>query len=235
MTNGADNAMRTETFDWQNEDNSTCDLPDQRNGILGAVSVLIEDRHYTCGGEYPYTDKCFNSITGKNAPFDLLHKRSFASSVSTNDTVFVFGGSNGSNELASYETISVDKAQSEGVLPFTWVAGCSTLTNSTVVMLAGGLQDGTLTSKTWLFNFKTEEWTQGPSMIKERLDFGCGFIKSIQSVVVFGGLPSTASTEIVQFPGGSFKQGNRYCLFELKRVSILFFLQLMICPLNLME
>ena len=237
-----DNATRTETFNWQNEDNYTCDLPDQPNGIGGAVPVLIENIEYICGGGYPSTAHCFNLITADTAPFNLLHKRVGASSVTANDKVFVFGGWNGiERDMASYETISVDNAQSEGVLPFTWSNGCSTLINSTTILLAGGRQHMTIKSeKTWLFNFETEEWTQGPSMIEGRNAFGCGLIKSINSVAAFGGYPSIGRTEIVKtselvkLPGGIFKKGNHQRLFDYK-VLILLFLQLMICPLNFME
>ena len=127
--------------------------------------------------------------------------------MTTNDTVFVFGGWNGLDDLSSYETISVDYAQSEGILPFTWVGGCSTLINSTTIFLAGEWQDGTIAEETWFFNLRTKEWTQGPSMIEERRYFGCGFIKSINSVAAFGGYPYKGKTEIVKLPGGSFKKG----------------------------
>ena len=210
----SDDAMRTETFKWQNKDNSICHIPDYPIAINGAVTVLFEEDKYVCGGFgrlTGFTAKCFNLITGENAPFNLLHKRAGASSVSTNDKVFVFGGWNGSNDLASYETISVDHAQSEGVLPFTWKYGCSTLINSTTIFLAGGHQNDATTANTWFFNLKTEEWTKGPSMIEGRSSLGCGLIKSINGVAVFGGYPNTATTEVVKLPGGSFKKGNRQC------------------------
>ena len=80
--------------------------------------------------------------------------------------------------------------------------------------MAGGWQDDeTETSKTWFFNFRTKEWTQGPSMIEERSSFGCGLIKSINSVAAIGGRPYTATTEIVKLPGGSFKKGKASMLF----------------------
>ena len=127
--------------------------------------------------------------------------------MTTDTEVFVFGGSTKSGFLDSYETIGVDYVQSEGVLPFRWAYGCSTLIDNTTILLAGGFKDGTfITEKTWLLNFKTEEWTQGPSMNIERREFGCGLIKSIDSFAAFGGFSVT--TEIVKLPGGSFKLGN---------------------------
>ena len=206
-------ARRTETFKWPNDDNFTCDLPDHPVEINGAVPVILEENYYSCGG-FPETAQCFNILTGDEAPFNLLHKRAGASSVTTNDTVFVLGGWTRSNDLASYETISTDFVQTEGVLPFTWSNGGSTLINSTTILLAGGRQDGTRTAKTWFFNFETEEWTQGPSMIEERYSFGCGLIKSINSVAAFGGRPYTATTELVKLPGGSFEKGKNQCLFD---------------------
>ena len=198
----------TEIFKWQNEDNSTCHLPDYPVAIKGAVTVMIGDKEYICGG-YPWTTQCFSFI-GDEAPFNLLHNKAGSSSVTINSTAFVFGG----NDQDSYETISVDFAQSEGVLPFTLNSGCATLINITTMLLAGGDQDGTTQSKTWLYNFQTEEWTQGPSMIENRVAFGCGYIESINSVAAFGGYePPKATTEILKLPGGSFKQGNCRCLF----------------------
>ena len=199
-------ARKTEVFKWQNEENSICDLPDVPIEIEGAVTVTISDTQYVCGGGYPESAQCFNLITGDKAPFNLLHKRFGASSVATNNKVYVFGGRNGTNILASYETINVNHAQSEGVLPFTFKSGCATLVNSTNILLAGGWQDGSIAAMTWLFNFEKEEWTKGPSMIEGRINFGCGLIKSINSVAVFGG--HLATTEIVKLPGGSFKNGN---------------------------
>ena len=213
-----DDARRTETFKWPHEDDSTCDLPDYPIDIYGAVPVVFEENYYGCGG-YPYTTQCFNILTGDEAPFNLLHKRAGASSVTTNDTVFVFGGFDESNDLASYETISTDYVQTEGVLPFTRSNGCSTLINSTTMFLAGGYQDAsypdeTKTAKTWFFNFRNKEWTQGPSMIQERVNFGCGLIKSTNSVAAFGGYPPTATAELVNLPGGNFMKGNNQCLFD---------------------
>ena len=208
-----DDARRTETFRWPNDDDSTCDLPDYPMEIEGAVPVILEENYFACGG-YPWTAQCFDTLTGDEAPFNLLHKRYGASSVTTNDTVFVFGGWNESNFLSSYETISTDFVQTEGVLPFTWYLGCSTLINSTTILLAGGDQNRMTTVKTWFFNFETEEWTQGPSMIQERYSFGCGLIKSINSVAAFGGRPYTATTELVKLPGGSFEKGKNQCLFD---------------------
>ena len=77
--------MRTETFNWQSEDNSTCDLPD--HPINAAVTVSIKENKYICGGGYPYTAQCFDILNGKEAPFNLLHERAYASSVTTKDTV----------------------------------------------------------------------------------------------------------------------------------------------------
>ena len=209
-----DVARRTETFKWPNEDNSTCELPNYPIDNYGAVPIIIQENYYGCGGGYyPLTAQCFNLISGDEAPFNLLHKRWFASSVTTpNGTVFVFGGYDGS-PLATYETISTEYVQTEGVLPFTWHKGCSTLINSTTILLAGGQHDGTTTANTWFFNFETEEWTQGPSMIEERYRFGCGLIKSINSFAAFGGY-YTATTEIVNLPGGSFQKGKNQCLFD---------------------
>ena len=184
---------------------------------------MINDTEYVCGGKEPITAQCFNLITGKNAPISLLHKRVFASSVTTNVTNFVFGGTDGSGALATYETISVDHAQSEGVLPFTWQKGCSTLINSTTILLAGGIQNETENNKgrtgnTWFFNLRTKESTQGPTMIQDRYWFGCGYISGINSVAVFGGgQPPMATTEIVKLPGGSFKKGIHQRLFDYER------------------
>ena len=181
---------------------------------------MIRDEQYLCqGGTNP--THCVNLLTGNSEFLGLfLLKGSFASTVTTNNEVFVFGRD------GSYETITltidlaqndldwlVDRAEArpEGVVPFSWHSGCSTLINSTTILLAGGIQNGTITSKTWLFNFKTEEWTQGPNMIEERTNLGCGLIKSINSVAAFG---STRITEIVKLPGGSFKQGNCQYLFD---------------------
>ena len=205
--------MRTEAFKWGTEDNSTCYLPDYPIDISGAVPVILQESYYGCGG-YPYTAQCFNIQTGDEAAFNLLHERAYASSVTTSDKTFIFGG-NDPYDLASYETISVDHTQSEGVLPFTWAFGCATLINSTTILLAGGWQNSTTKANTWFFNWRTEEWTPGPNMIEEREDFGCGLIKSIDSVAAFGGgsLTSTA-TEIVKLPGGSFQKGNHQRLFD---------------------
>ena len=214
----------TEIIKWQNEDNSTCELPDYPIGIYGAVPVILEENNYACGGGFPETAQCVNLITGKNATFNLRHKRVFASSVTTNSQTFVFGGKDNGNDLKSYEIIDTDYVQSEGEMPFSWSSGCSTLINSTTILLAGGRQNGTRWApqryrETWFFNWRTEEWTQGPSMIKERQDFGCGLIKSINSVAAFGSFdmivsPKPGTTEIVKLPGGSFKHGIRQCLFD---------------------
>ena len=182
-----------------------CNLPDYPIEVQGAVSGMFHNNQYVCGGNFPYTPQCFNPLTGEEAPFNLLHDRGFASSVTIKNEFYIFGGGGESTNLDSYEVISKENGQSEGQIPFLFASGCAVAINSTTVMLIGGVENIEISTKTWLFNIQEKEWTQGPSMNEERFLSGCGFMEGTQNIAVFGGFPGTATAEILKLPGGRFK------------------------------
>jgi hypothetical protein len=53
-------------------------------------------------------------------------------------------------------------------LPVTIYYHCSVLLNSSTVLLIGGLQSGSYSTKTYLFNTGNNGWTEGPSLIAPR-------------------------------------------------------------------
>ena len=78
-------------------------------------------------------------------------------------------------------------------------------------MLMGGRQDGYDRAFTWFLNTETEEWTPGPNMIEKRRRFGCGLIKEINAVAVFGGSYNEGSAEILKTPAGQFEYSDFNC------------------------
>ena len=110
-------AKKIEAFKWE-EQETMCNLPDYPIEVQGAVSGMFHNNQYVCGGNFPYTPQCFNPLTGQEAPFNLLHDRGFASSVTIKDEFYIFGGGGESTNLDSYEVISKENGQSEGQIPF---------------------------------------------------------------------------------------------------------------------
>ena len=82
----------TEIFNWEGQD-EICYLPDYPIGISAAVGGVANNIEYICGGSNSQvTNQCFDVISGKEAPFSLLQERWFASSVSIDNRIYVFGG-----------------------------------------------------------------------------------------------------------------------------------------------
>ena len=203
-------------MDLVNEEN-VCSLPEYPISTYGAVAGVLGNMEIVCGGGYDFTNKCFNVITGKEAPFTLQKARFAASAVTIKDKFIVFGGQDEREyNLYSYEIIT-EQSQTQKSMPFTWFAGCSIAINETTVMLMGGTQNAATTdSKTWFLNLLSEEWIQGPTMNEARLGFGCGLFETIDSIAVFGGEPDKASTELLNVQDGEFRESKKVLIFLFK-------------------
>lgn len=174
-------------FNLHSEEN--CSLPDFPIETYGAVAGRIRGQEVVCGGSL--TDQCFNILSGEDTSIRLVKSRRYASSVTTDDKLFIFGGY---AALDSYEVIS-EEDHIQKSMPFEWSFACSVLINDTTILLIGGPPPGH--SESWYFHFEADEWIQGPKMNQERYKHGCGFFKALKSVAVFGGVPYTDTAEIL--------------------------------------
>ena len=82
---------KTEVLNWEGQD-EICYLPDYPIGISAAVGGVANNIEYICGGSNSQvTNQCFDVISGKEAPFSLLQGRHYASAVSIDNRIYVFG------------------------------------------------------------------------------------------------------------------------------------------------
>ena len=184
----------TEIFDLVNE-NESCFAPDFPMELYGAVGGFVGGQDIICGGGDPPINKCFDITNGKEVSFSLKKARRDAISVNLEENFFVFGGRDEKNDqVDSFEIFSKD-FHIEKNLPFSWELGCAVSLSQASILLIGGYQNGVRETKTWIFNFGTEVWTQGPEMKIARQEFGCGKVKNF--VAVLGGFPYTSTTELL--------------------------------------
>lgn len=181
-------------------------MPNFPVDTYGGVTGKVRGEDYICGG-MPYSTRCFNINTGQES-FSLLHKRYYAASVNINDKLYIFGGVDTSGlAVGSFEIIS-DDFHTQKNMPLRWGWGCANHVDENTVMISGGYQNGVRESKTWLFDVNSEQWRQGPKMNIPRDLHGCGLVKSINRVAVFGGYTDKPSTELLNVNNGQSTYGK---------------------------
>jgi hypothetical protein len=136
--------------------------------LLGSIGGLgFQDKPLICGGRHANwsgSNKCFSLKGNEWIEASSLNTETFYAAVSpspypSNDQkLFVTGGRN-------TNTVKVLTDQGWKTLPQSLPAKvtghCSVLVNSTTVMVIGGSQNNSISSKTYSFNTETEIWTAG--------------------------------------------------------------------------
>ena len=76
---------------------------------------------------------------------------------------------------------------------------CAVPLNNGGVMVVGGIQDGTLSNKTYIFSADLEFWYEGPELNVPRSGASCGVVNS-EEIIVAGGYNNDghlSSTEVI--------------------------------------
>ena len=179
-----------------------------------------------CGG-YDESDNSVSSCyfineTLSSPVVNLKIGRISASSISTDENLYLFGGWSGSN-LDSIERINPKKRTSEILssrLPFTLSYSCMVSFDDTVMIL-GGFQDGSRSSKTWKSTISSQfkDWVKGPDLLEKRSSHACGIFKQSNKILLVGGynpkdlFSALKSTEILDNGSSSFKPGKFFNIF----------------------
>jgi len=85
-------------------------------------------------------------------------------SIDSTETLILGGYGKNGTHLKSSEVISANGASKGIDLPVSMVGHCSMKLSESIVLLGGGFQDGSISSKMYYLDLKTMEFTPGPSM-----------------------------------------------------------------------
>ena len=157
--------------------------PDFPVGVAGASGGLIGDIVMICGGtdQFSYFDECY-SLTPQKATL-VTHmsvgRRSAASIILNDNTLWVTGGHNGSY-LASTEIVKVDGTMPGPVLPMAIVGHAMVAINTTFSMVIGGNHENyeniDSISSTFYYDHIECEWINGPSLMQSRKYHAAGIV-----------------------------------------------------------
>ena len=201
---------KTEVLDIFNENSICQDLPDFPTQLNWASAGILQNEEIVCGGYDlgsgpSFQSSCHYIKNGTQTPFSLKEGKYRASSVSFQNQILILGGLTLSSLTGtkSVEFINGTESIKKEILPFSWYDGCAVKMDENNIMLLGGQQDDQRSYNTWYFTLDTESWINGPAMNRARESFGCGYLNELESVIAFGGIPSTDTTEVLN--GGSFQ------------------------------
>ena len=191
------------------------DFPISVNGAVGGLignTVLICGGHRHGNGNKTYVDAC-HSLTSQKATLVThmsIGRDNAASIVLSGTILWVTGGSNEENILASTENVSIDGSMPGPDLLLAVEKHAIVAINSTSSMIIGGSLDWCLhscsvsTSSTFYYDDNKGELSKGPSLMAARNNHAAGIVTDEVTneifVVVTGGrsLDYLDSTEILQ-------------------------------------
>jgi len=146
-------------------------------------------------------------------------------SIDSTETLILGGYGKNGTHLKSSEVISANGASKGIDLPVSMVGHCSMKLSESIVLLGGGFQDGSISSKMYYLDLKTMEFTPGPSMQTARTGHGCAALHLEDKTygVISGGSNGTYafdSTEMMDFDQSNptwtdGKQDNLKNIFQL--------------------
>ncbi len=160
--------MQSEVF--SNADNKCKDLPNFPVATGGAVGALIQDYPLICGGanESGYTQECYIFQRGNwQVVGQLFMARRYAASLKMpNGSLWILGGEDGSQYLASTEILNLDDQGmiTEHVygpsLPQASEAHCAVEWNSQAILIGGDFG-----ATTYFYDLAADAWdTPGPKL-----------------------------------------------------------------------
>jgi hypothetical protein len=197
---------------------STCqNFPNYPIKTKDSVGELIQqDKPLICGGMN--VKQCYSYKDGSwQEEASLAENRFLASSApspfpNNQFSMMISGGQ--SLTTSSVVIFSDETWKPLPDLPRTTYHHCMVKVSSSIVMVISGNQDRQSSKKTFLLDTKENVWKEGPSLLQERVVFGCGQIRSAKnssefSIIVAGGFNGAclSTTEVLDQSNGEWRQG----------------------------
>ena len=178
----------------------------------GGAGGLLSRKAVYCGGYSDievYSNACFK--LGHKVPFlEMKSRRGYASYVVMNNRLFLIGGRNGTDKMATTEFVALDQETFDvgPTLPLRHAVGCATLLSTKKVLVTGGFADNS--DKTFIYDFdnSTANWVEGPAMNVKRWGHSCASFNDI--TIVTGGF-FAESIEILSPSNPDFW---KFCKFQ---------------------
>ena len=197
--------------------------------LYGSVGANLDGTPVLCGGwSFGYSDKCYRFTNGVWEEFaSMKEKRAYATGVTYNKKLHVFGGWNGSSKTQTSETVNVDGMVSNGPdLPTAVGWHAMTTINDSVSILSGGSTNADqYSAQTWYYNHDTKAFTSGPDLLEGRRGHGSATnvdkVTKAKIAVVTGGWNGSAaldSTEMLingQWETGTLFHAESKNVFDL--------------------
>ena len=188
-------AVKSEVIDLGQSGNKQCpDWPNFPTEVRGATGSLISGKPTICGGTFPTTENCF-VLSNSESQFltSMTARRKYAASSQQEDHLWISGGRDGDDYLSSTEKVHSDGRAIPGPeMPLPLASHAMVKINETVTLIIGGESTGISFSKrTFYYNHKTSEWSDGPELKVGRRYLAAGIVTDDvtkeEFVVVCGG------------------------------------------------
>ena len=178
------------------EDDVNCQIPNLPNETSGNPSMFRhQGQIILCGGHHN-EKQCLMLNNGTWSFFnELIYPRTFATSISTQQRHYIFGGSGESRRTSEYLDSGSHQWQRGPDIPHGMRFGCGVSISDTELVLIGG--QGTL-HRVIKLNVISNEWSELPvKLIQGRYSHSCALLNS--KIIVAGGLNGglLSSTEII--------------------------------------
>ena len=218
------------------EDTVCGELGDFPLNISGAVGTLLGDYPVICGGDTGgwVTNKCYKLNEAKQyTEFATMQKpRDYAGIIPHENKVWITGGENEKHQrIKTTEFILASGISTPGPdLPIALFVHAMSKLNLSTSMIIGGFynsnsseyyddrSDRIPSDKTWYFDHHTEKFSDGPSLIENRIGHTAGVVKDSvyteeKRVVVVGGQNKengifTSLKSVEWLVSGTWEQGN---------------------------
>ena len=184
--------------------NGTCtsSLPNYPVKIKAATGVYIDGKIVICGGNYPYSNKCYQLMNDEDA-FELIYAmdeyREGAKAIVSQGNMLVTGGRDNDtynkiitsefvNYLIQNNTASRLKIQMPEPVHRHAILN---INHSTIFLIGGVTASSSYTKKTHYYNHNTKQWKKGPELKIGRSTHTAGLlidhVTLNQHVAVVGG------------------------------------------------
>jgi len=178
------NGRRTEILNLKNHKFTCPGLPDYpiemaygAGGMIGIVPLICGGQKGNFGSITFYAD-CY-TLRGrqwiKNGSLDQPRTKMGTGTIAMNNALFINGGVFDENRSysKSNEKIGLNSKSKLPDLPKSRYSHCNIPINDTHIIITGGAEDGSYTTKTLIFDINAKTFSEGPRLNQARQDHGC--------------------------------------------------------------
>ena len=149
-------------------------MPDFPLEVYGAVGFDTDQGPTVCGGYSNsgkvITKECYTLLSNGWTESRI---NASAINIGLTETLIVGGYDENSRDLKSSEVMSGNGSRKGKDLPIDMYGHCTLKGSKRKGLIGGGIQDGSVSSKTYFLNMDTMEFTEGPRMQTARGGHGC--------------------------------------------------------------